>query len=274
MRRSKASQEEIFSQAIQGGMLTSSKTPVSNLVSLLISRIDIEREEMAMNLSSEKGIELHKAHEELSSDIEKFMNVYAVQSYALDLLSQRGSGENRQDEELKLERLSSDWLERGGENTSPLAGSIWENASKLQPFNGRVAIESSQFYSKHGDIKKARNVLKQAVGKFNMKFKDEILKEWERFELVFGSVNDILYCRERCKKETEKLWEAWVSNSRKIFLPLYSVSTDLFRPCFLDSVQFSTTSLCYSSSNRSNLDGLCSTCGGRGDGRRLFFVSR
>lgn len=192
-------------------MMTSIKTPVDSLVSVLLARVDIEREEMATALSTERGIELWQAHNELSSDLDKFMQIYAVQSYCLSVLSERGAGAGLQDEELRLEKCAATWLERGGEATSSLASSIWETALQLQPNNCRVSIEASRFYSKHGDPKKARNLLKLAAGKGNMTHKEEILVEWQRFEHAFGSVNDVQYCRERCKKESEKMWEAWVS---------------------------------------------------------------
>lgn len=219
LHRSKAHIDQTFARAVEGEQcgqddLERGKDHVEapnggQMVELLVGRIDAERELAATALAAERGLERPEALIQLPTDENRFMEIFALISYALSLPQDQKRPAASHDKSMRLQRLASSWAEAGGPGMSSLAESIWDTALGHQPTNGRVWIEVGNFHARTGDARKARSIFRQGASRANLTERSELLEAWRRVESVFGSAEDLVRIDERIRRETEKQWEQW-----------------------------------------------------------------
>ncbi|PWN53014.1 hypothetical protein IE53DRAFT_226475 [Violaceomyces palustris] len=222
--RPKSSIEELFGEAVSSGMLSSK---VDDLVQLLLARTDCERDFAAKEIALREGTDISEV--DPAADMDKFMDVYALQSLALGIAAELDP--SQRDPLLRLEKSAIDWIERavnhfGGPNSetaaalNPLAEKILDSLLKAQGNNPRTWIEITSYWIRRGDNKKARSLFKGAVGKKGMRTgsvasggADEgyetLLESWIQFEHQRGGLEDVDYAIGRVRAERERLWREW-----------------------------------------------------------------
>ncbi|CAO1613556.1 unnamed protein product [Jaminaea pallidilutea] len=214
-QRSKAHIDEIFARALEGGeceeqdkrQTNDGVEGASRVIDLLVGRIDAERHSAALALATEQGLDLPDALNQLPKDADRFMEIFALISYALGLPSSRPAAAS--DTNLRLQRLASSWAEAGPEGMASLAESIWESAVSQQLSNGAVWAEAAHYHARCGDALKARALFRQGAGRRDLSGAMELLEAWKRFETLYGSAEDIARIEDRCKRAAAKQWEDW-----------------------------------------------------------------
>lgn len=231
-RRSKPHVEEVFARIMAPG---AAKIKGADLVELLVARVDCERHFATQDLALEspEGLLVDAA-----TNLDKFMEVYALISYALDLTASVPATER--DQTLRLERYAVDWVERAvnavggsdseaGAGLNDLAETVWQNLVKAQSQNPRVYRFAAGYWSRRADTKAARGWYKGGVSKFEKMMTNPnnkphavqpdttgielLLDEWVQFEHQRGNVEDIDHAVSKAKHMREIIWEAWVSRS-------------------------------------------------------------
>lgn len=192
------------------------------VIELLVGRIDAERELAALSLVTERGIEFSDALAQLPSEENRFMEIFALISYALSLPVGQKRPAAAYDQHLRLQRIASAWSEAGGPGITSLAEAIWETALGQQPTNGRVWLEAASFYLRMQDVRKARSLFRQGADRPKVTERSQILDGWKRFESVYGSADDISRVDERIRRETERQWEKWAQYQQQYAYAAYA----------------------------------------------------
>ncbi|CAD6967408.1 unnamed protein product [Tilletia controversa] len=195
LRRPKDETEQIFNSGLANDVCAERGT--ESLVSLLVGRVDIEREYCAVafleQLQEERKheadqgdeamtLDMDTAHAQLANSEAHWAEVYAILEYALSILDNhisapapKGKGKrgeehsdvHRQpDSDLTLQRYITAWAERLGAAGASLVEPMWESTLASQGgVNIRVWQEAANFFARKGDVQRARTLFKQASGR-------------------------------------------------------------------------------------------------------------
>lgn len=215
--RSKTEIDKTFSRALEGGECARDdeqrgKDGVElkhHLVELLTGRIDAERETSAIALAREQSCPISTALALLPQDADRFMEVFALISYALGIPEQRPAAAS--DPALRLQRLASSWVEGAGEGMSSLVEPLWDTTMTQQPTNGLAWSHAAAFFTRSRNVEKARSLYQQGCRKSGVTEKMRLLEEWKAFETVYGSAEDVLRADERLRGEKNRQWEEWAA---------------------------------------------------------------
>ncbi|CAO1625875.1 unnamed protein product [Parajaminaea phylloscopi] len=223
--RSKSLVDETLTRALEGGQCLqedqekisdgAADSESSQMIELLVGRIDAEREMAAISLATERNIELTDALTQLPQDEARFMEVFALVSYTLTLPEGSKRAAAAGDHRLRLQRFASAWCEAGGEGMASLAESIWDAVLSQQPTNGRAWSESANYYVRVGNVRKARSLYRQGASRHKLSERSHLLDAWKQMEAVYGSAEDISKVDERVRREAERQWEEWAQYTRE-----------------------------------------------------------
>ncbi|UZJ54774.1 hypothetical protein CBS101457_004094 [Exobasidium rhododendri] len=208
LRRSQAQIDEYFGAVLTNAGIASNAT---SYIDLIMAWIDVQRELAAGTLLL-RGDEsnLADAVGVLPLDTEAFMDLYSMMTFALTVVEEKGVV----DQDLRLEHLISDWCSRGGKETAALAETVWEKALQVQSNNHLSWLGASRFYKERGIYKKARSLLKQALGKREIPSdkKVTVAEELLHFEHVHGGMSDIDWTLQKLDSERERVWTEYYTN--------------------------------------------------------------
>ncbi|CEH13117.1 RNA-binding protein SART3 (RRM superfamily) [Ceraceosorus bombacis] len=156
----------------------------------------------------------------LWSDTDRWSILYGLLMYYHAIIRQQqqaqegggAAGLLGKDEALRLERLATEYC-LIGQGTETLAEEIWHDALLDQPNNVAVWSHAAEYRARVGDVKKARSTYKMALARNyageREKEKLELMEEWNRFEMCFGTVQEIEVVKARIRQQREVVWKAW-----------------------------------------------------------------
>lgn len=209
LRRSKAQIDSYFADALR--QVSSTSASLSSVTDLLIAWLDVQRELVAGDLLLKGGAkDLSEAVGILAQDADSFLDIYSMMTFALNTLKER----NILDDELRIERLTSEWCLRGGLETAALAESIWDKVIHVQSSNSLSWLEASRFHRQRNTYQRARSMLRQGLSRREITSdkKVALAEDLVSFEHIFGSAAEIEWAMERLDAEREKSWTEYYAN--------------------------------------------------------------
>ncbi|KAE8232938.1 hypothetical protein CF326_g2021 [Tilletia indica] len=195
LRRPKDETEQVFNSGLAKDVCAERGT--ESLVSLLVGRVDVEREYCAIALLEQiqeerktqteqsddtVALDMDVAHAQLANSETHWAEVYAILEYTLSILDNhvaapapKGRGKRGEDQsvhqrqpdpDLTLQRYITAWAERLGAAGAALVEPMWESTLESQGgVNIRVWQEAANFFARKGDVQRARSLFKQASGR-------------------------------------------------------------------------------------------------------------
>ena len=191
----------------------------TSLLALLQARIDCERTYAVLELASSQNIAPEQVV--LVADVDRFMHIYELLLQSISAMSKLPEPE--QDASLALETYAIDWIERAARTLAasagadaaaglnPLADELWTHTLQLHSTHAQAYVQAGQYYQRHDDDKRARQIFKSGVAKAQLDDKAAVLSAWVAFEHARGSPAEIEHAEAKAKVEHDRMWRQWYS---------------------------------------------------------------